>query len=111
MTEPIDLSCQEVYQSPDECLALHDHEIAVLLKRATSQSSPVDHILSVALGHLQSKVKILVHERDLRQGMLDALAEGDLAQARGEPLEHNPYVPDEDDCKWIYWRTGWGLPR
>ena len=99
---------QEVYLTPDQVLATQDHEIAVLLRRASANlMGPIEVVLMQAVAYQQAKIKTLVHERDRQAGMLDAVSEGQQAKGEGKMLSENPYVPDEDDCKWIYWQTGW----
>lgn len=100
----------EIETRPHVFIEDSDQEIIALLGEIRAQlhkGKTIDQMAFAACSYMAQQVRVLKGELKRHMGMLEALAEGGQAKAAGLPLEACPYVPDEPDGKWMYWRQGW----
>ena len=90
----------------DDC----DHSILELLTAMAENAKalrPIDQLAFAAVSYMGQQVHVLKGELKRHQNMIQALSDGSQARSLGKPITACPYVPDEPDCLWMFWRQGW----
>ena len=90
---------------------MNTDDLSEIERRPHQVSAEADAMILDGLAQITFKQQRQIHALKIdllfHQGLITALAEGSQARVEGKPIEANPYVPDEPDGKWPFWRQGW----